>query len=207
MLGASPAEITYEKLKSTVDWAIRDETRFLSNRMERAGVDLYFGVASFKNEREISVAGDDEKSVYAEKIIIASGSKAARPGGIPFNGRTIIDSDEILADPAKAFVPRDMIILGGGVIAMEYATIFALLGVKVYVLSRSASVLSFVDGDLLQVVLDSAKEMGAEIRGGARLDGVVERGGHVRRGGRKGRERRGFENRKRRSFDERARLD
>src|SRR6185295_12596815 len=86
----------------------------------------------------------------------------------PFNGQTIFDSDEILA---LRNVPRSMIVVGGGVIGLEYAIMFATLGVQVTVVDGRSQLLEFCDREIIETLLHHARSLGMVFRLG---ESVVE---------------------------------
>jgi len=87
--------------------------------------------------------------VTAEKIVIATGTVPARPSSVDFDGQTIIDSDGILGLDA---VPRTMIVVGAGVIGIEYASMFAALGTKVTVIEQRMRMLEFCDTEVVEAL-------------------------------------------------------
>ena len=94
------------------------------------------------------------QTITAERIVIAVGTMPARPAGVDFDDRTIIDSDGLLRLENR--VPRSMVVVGAGVIGVEYASIFGALGTKVTVVDQRPRVLSFLDseiGEALQYIL------------------------------------------------------
>ena len=97
----------------------------------------------------------------ADKILIASGTKPARPPHIPFDSETIFDSDEIL-DLDR--IPRSMIVVGGGVIGIEYAIMFAVLGVNVTVVDGRERLLEFCDREIIDTLLYHARSLGMVFR-------------------------------------------
>jgi len=143
------AEISMEKLKQRLHNVRIEEQAIISCQLERNGVDLIRGSARFHDEHSViveSLAENKEIAVSAERIIIATGSHPRNPPDIPFDGETILDSTSILGIPQ---IPKSMIILGGGVIGSEYATIFAALGVKVTLLDRGDRLLKFLDHEII----------------------------------------------------------
>jgi NAD(P) transhydrogenase len=100
--------------------------------------------------------------------LLAPGTRPARPSHVPFNGQTIFDSDEILN---LSHVPRSMIVVGGGVIGLEYAIMFATLGVQVTVIDGRPDLLEFCDREIIDSLLHHARSQGMLFRLG---ESVVE---------------------------------
>ncbi len=116
----------------------------IAHNVDRHGIDLFTGTAAFVDAHTIRIAGTGEL-LQADKFLIASGSRPYRPDWIPFDAKEIYDSDEILQIEV---IPDSMIVLGSGVIASEYACIFAALGVKVTVMDGKDRLLGFLDAEL-----------------------------------------------------------
>ena len=111
----------------------------------RHKVTLYQGVGSFEDAHTIRIKGEKEELIHGEYIIIATGSYPYHPKNIPFDGKRIHDSDSILL--INRF-PTSMCIVGAGVIGCEYATIFATMGTKVYLVNDKEHILPFVDHEV-----------------------------------------------------------
>ncbi len=113
--------------------------------LNRHGVTIYHGVASFEDPHHIHIQGEKEETIYGENIIIATGSYPYHPKNIPFDGKRIHDSDTILQ--IRRF-PSSLCIVGAGVIGCEYATIFATMGTKVYLINDKEQILPFIDQEI-----------------------------------------------------------
>lgn len=113
----------------------------------RHGVTIFSGSASFEDPHTIRIQGEDEELIWGEHIIIATGSYPYHPADIPFDGKRIHDSDTILQ--IQRF-PSSLCIVGAGVIGCEYATIFATMGTKVYLVNDKEHILPFIDHEVAQ---------------------------------------------------------
>jgi NAD(P) transhydrogenase len=120
------------------------ETAVVREQFRRNGVGLIPGDARFEDERTVRVGERDV--VRSEHIVIAVGTRPARPASVEFDDRTIIDSDGLLKLDHR--VPRTMTIVGAGVIGVEYASMFGALGTKVTVVDKRDRVLNFLDGEI-----------------------------------------------------------
>ena len=138
---------------------VKAHDRYMTEQLERNGIELIHGRASFVSNDELSIryVNGHQEAVRADYIIIATGSKPRRIDGIPVDHESIYDSDSILS---LAYLPQTMVVLGGGVIACEYASIFALLGVKVTLIDRFERPLGFLDHDLTQRFVESFEANG-----------------------------------------------
>lgn len=142
------SDISMDKLKRRLQYVRQKEQTIIDHQLLRNGVKLVRGSASFVDNHTITVdvIGDGLTLVArGEFIIIATGSKPRNPPEVPFDDERIFDSRSILD---MRVIPKTMIILGGGVIGSEYATIFAALGVKVTLLDRGERLLKFIDHEI-----------------------------------------------------------
>lgn len=145
-------------------------------QMERNGVSLFHGRASFvaANQIRIRRRNGESEELSAEFVIVATGSSPRHPEGIPVDHEHVLDGDSILK---LAYLPRSLAVLGGGVIACEYASIFASLGVEVTIIDRGERPLAFMDGELTSSFQDALEIIGGRYLGGrsvsnVRFDGV-----------------------------------
>ena len=106
---------------------------------------LLAGDAAFEDDHTVRIAGSDDP-IRAARIVIATGTRPARPATVEFDDRTIIDSDGLLKLESR--VPRTMTVVGAGVIGVEYASMFGALGTKVTVVDQRDRVLSFLDTEI-----------------------------------------------------------
>jgi NAD(P) transhydrogenase len=119
------------------------ETAITREQFRRNRVGLLPGDAVFEDDHTVRIAGE---LVRAERIVIAVGTRPARPTSVAFDDRTIIDSDGLLKLESR--VPRTMTVVGAGVIGVEYASMFGLLGAKVTVVDQRDRVLPWLDGEI-----------------------------------------------------------
>ena len=113
------------------DLVVAREHERIAQNLLRHGIELVRGEASFQDARNVRVRGTGDAAdrvLAAEVVLIAVGSRPARPSGIAFEAEEILDSDEVLALDR---VPRSLCVVGAGVVGCEYASIFAALGVEV----------------------------------------------------------------------------
>jgi NAD(P) transhydrogenase len=121
------------------------ETGITREQFRRNHVGLLPGDATFTDDHTVQIEGSDEP-IRAGRIVIAVGTRPARPSTVEFDDRTIIDSDGLLKLETR--VPRSMVVVGGGVIGVEYASMFGALGSKVTVVDQRERVLTFLDGEI-----------------------------------------------------------
>ncbi|MEA2449600.1 MAG: transhydrogenase, partial [Thermoleophilaceae bacterium] len=127
------------------------ETAVVREQLRRNGVGLVFGAGEFVDDHTVRVLeGESEHVFSAENIVIAVGTNPARPAGVDFDDRTIIDSDGLLKLENR--VPRTMTVVGAGVIGVEFASIFGALGTKVTVVDQRPRLLGFLDGEIAEAL-------------------------------------------------------
>ncbi|MEO8665218.1 MAG: Si-specific NAD(P)(+) transhydrogenase [Ignavibacteria bacterium] len=142
------------------DVAIADMESEVKKNLECHGVDVYNGVGSFIDDHHILVKGKEEVILEAKNILVATGSYPVNPPEIPFDGKRIHDSDSILN--IHRF-PSSLCVIGAGVIGFEYATIYAAMGVKVYLINNHDKILPFLDSEIAEVLVAQTKKYGIEI--------------------------------------------
>ena len=121
------------------------ETAVVREQFRRNRVGLLPGQARFEDANTIKIEDNDEP-IRARRIIIATGTRPARPASVEFDDRTVIDSDGLLK--LEHHVPRTMTVVGAGVIGLEYASMFGVLGTKVTVVDKRDRVLPFLDQEI-----------------------------------------------------------
>ncbi|HEX5234031.1 MAG TPA: Si-specific NAD(P)(+) transhydrogenase [Silvibacterium sp.] len=142
--------ITMADLAFRVQHVIKTEVDVTEAQLSRNGVDVLTGVASFVDPRHVRVAGvNGENVLEADRIVIAVGTKPADSPKVPLNGRTIISSDQIFE---MQTLPKTLIIVGGGVIGVEYTCMFAALGVRVTLVEKRPRLLEFADQEIVEAL-------------------------------------------------------
>ncbi|MDG2175776.1 MAG: Si-specific NAD(P)(+) transhydrogenase [Gammaproteobacteria bacterium] len=155
--------------KNHVIEALDEEVKI---NLERHQVDIFHGTASFEDANTICIAGEDGSSkITSDYIIIATGSYPFQPSNINFDGVIIHDSDTILNIMR---IPDSLCIVGAGVIGCEYATIFAAMDCKVYLVNSSDRILPFLDNDISQALVTQMHEDGVEILFNTQIEEMLE---------------------------------
>ncbi len=154
------------------------EVAVLEHQFARNGVCTMVGRARFTGPHSILVERDVdgrtvEERIEADKILIAVGTAPHHPPGIPFNGTSVVDSDDFIRQPR---LPRSLTVVGAGVIGIEYATIFSALDVPVTLIDPRERLLEFMDSEVVDHLVHLMRDRGIALR----LGGSVER---VRFGG------------------------
>jgi NAD(P) transhydrogenase len=143
-------DITVQDLGARTQHVIGREIDVIRSQLARNRVRLLTGSGRFVDPHTIVLDGEPHhEQVTAEKIIIATGTRPARPDTVDFDDLAIIDSDGILKLEA---VPQSMVVVGAGVIGIEYASMFAALGTKVTVVERRDRMLEFCDLEIIEAL-------------------------------------------------------
>jgi NAD(P) transhydrogenase len=164
-------EITVSDLAARTQHVITRQTDVIRNQLARNHVAMVTGTGRFSDANAIWVDGGDgrENLISAEKIIIAAGTRPARPESVDFDDRTIVDSDGVINLEA---VPRSMVVVGAGVIGMEYASMFAALGTKVTVVERREKMLDFCDEEIVESLKYHLRDLSVTFRFGEEVAAV-----------------------------------
>ena len=163
-----------DRLEKTLDY----EVDVLEHQFNRNHVETLHGVARFlsKTEIEVTTGTGEVAQVTSKKFLIATGTKTYRPDNVPFNGTNILDSDEFLE---MSQIPRSLIVVGAGVIGVEYATMFSALDVKVTLIEPRETFLDFIDRTLIQEFTHEIRENGVDLRLGSAVANIEDKGDHV----------------------------
>lgn len=163
------------RLHKTLD----HEVEVLEHQFSRNNVKTARGDASFVDPHTIEVTSDtgDKRRFSSSHLLIACGTTPFRPDYVPFNGTSVIDSDELIDMTA---LPRSMAVIGAGVIGVEYATIFSALDVAVTLIEPRASFLDFIDKELIEEFVHDLRDRNVALRlGSAVTDITVKPDGRV----------------------------
>jgi NAD(P) transhydrogenase len=159
--------ITIADLTYVSQQVVHNELDLIRDQLDRNGVELIWGSARFDQEIVIFVdRPDDFEVISGDTIIIATGTRPARPESVPFDNKTIFTSDELLK---LGQIPKTMIVVGGGVIGIEYACMLAALGVKVTLVEGRHQVLGFLDDEITEALQYQMRRMGVTLRLGEKV--------------------------------------
>jgi len=170
-------KITMADLAFRVQHVIKTEIDVTQAQLSRNGIEVLTGVASFKDAATVqvtSVRGSTE--IAAQKIVIATGTKPASSPKVPINATTIINSDQILDMPS---IPRTLIVVGGGVIGVEYTCMFATLGVRVTLIEKRPRLLEFADQEIVEALSYHLRDHRVTMRLNEEVSSVEDSGSGV----------------------------
>ena len=170
--------ISMQDLTFRINHVMQTEIDVIKHQLSRNRIETIIGFAHFLDDHTIEIRSAEGTQVKtADKFLIATGAKPHRPEGMDFNGRTIFDSDDILK---MREVPRELCVVGGGVIGTEYASMFAALGVHVTIVDARKRLMGFIDEEITECLQYQMRSMGVTLRLGemvesckAREDGQV----------------------------------
>ncbi|GAA1589100.1 Si-specific NAD(P)(+) transhydrogenase [Actinomadura kijaniata] len=156
-------EITVADLGMRTQHVIGREVDVIRSQLARNHVTVLPGTGRFLAPDQIGVTGEDgrEHKVTADRVVIATGTRPARPDSVAFDERTVIDSDGILHLDR---VPDTMVVVGAGVIGIEYASMFAALGTKVTVVERRERMLEFCDLEIVEALKYHLRDLAVTFR-------------------------------------------
>jgi NAD(P) transhydrogenase len=156
------ATITMSDVIFRIQRVVENEVGVTQDQLKRNGVDVLHGTGKFLDAHHLRVEnGNGFAEIEGEYIVIATGTKPAKNRKVPINGRNIIDSDQILSMPQ---IPRTLIVVGGGVIGVEYACMFATLGVRVIIVEKRPRLLEFADTEMVEALSYQMRDHRATMR-------------------------------------------
>jgi NAD(P) transhydrogenase len=161
-------DISAADLLKRLHMTLNHEVEILEHQFARNGVETVCGSARFLDSNRVEITREDGgvEIAKADKFVIAVGTRPYRPAHIAFDGKRIVDSDEILDLVA---IPRQLTVIGASVIGMEYASIFSALDIKVTVLEPTDRLLPFVDHELADEFKHDLRDRGVVLRFGCRV--------------------------------------
>ena len=165
-------KITMADLAFRVQHVIKTEIDVTQAQLSRNGIEMINGIASFMDPHHIRVGTSHSQSDYeADIIIVATGTKPAASAKVPFNNRNIMNSDQILQMPQ---VPKTLIVVGGGVIGVEYTCMFATLGVRVILVEKRPRLLEFADAEMVEALSYRLRDSRVTLRLNEEVESVEE---------------------------------
>lgn len=165
-------KITMADLSFRVQHVIKTEIDVTAAQLSRNNIEVLTGVASFIDKTHLRVTSSRGVSEYeAPVIIISTGTKPADSPKVPINGTTIINSDQILQMPE---IPKSLIVVGGGVIGVEYTCMFATLGCRVILVEKSPRLLAFADSEMVEALSYHLRDQRVTMRLNEEVESVEE---------------------------------
>ena len=164
-------ELIMERLRAHVTGVVTAMSQAVGANLDRHGIELVHGDARLGEGRTVVVRGEDgqERVLRAGVVLIATGSRPHHPPGLPFDDPDVHDSETVLSIER---LPERLVVVGGGPVGAEYASIFAALGVQVTLVDRGARLLPILDADISRSLADSLTRAGARLMFQSQVDSV-----------------------------------
>ena len=164
-------KITLDKLRGYKEKVVGQLTKGLAGMAKQRKVRTVQGVAKFVSPSELEITGDDGKTqlLRFEQCIIAAGSQAVKLPNFPWDDKRVMDSTDALE---LADVPKSLLVVGGGIIGLEMATVYSALGSKVTVVEFMDQLMPGADKDLVKPLADRLKKQGIEVHLKTKAAGV-----------------------------------
>ena len=165
-------KISMADLAFRVQHVIKTEIDVTTAQLSRNGIEVLTGIASFKNPNTIVVTGlRGTNEITGDKVVIGTGTKPAASSKVKINGINIINSDQVLEMPN---LPRTLIVVGGGVIGVEYTCMFAALGVRVTLIEKRPRLLEFADQEIIEALSYHLRDHRVTMRLNEEVESVEE---------------------------------
>ena len=167
-------DITSDDLHHRLSYTLDHEVELLRHQLNRNNVHTVNGHARFKDEDSVTVTLPDgsEETYKAHYFLVCVGTRPFRPQHIPFDGESIIDSDEILK---LNKIPQSLLVVGAGVIGMEYATIYNALDTEVTIVDSKNSMLDFVDHEIIEEFTHLLRDANVTLRMDETIESIEKR--------------------------------
>jgi NAD(P) transhydrogenase len=171
-------DIQAKDLMARLHMTLDHEVDVLEHQFARNAVHTMKGQARFLDPHhvEVTTEGEGTRVYRGGRILLAVGTRPHRPADVPFDGRRVLDSDEIVE---IGHLPRSLTVIGAGVIGIEYATIFSALDVPVTLIDAHETYLDFIDRELIDDFTHQLRDRGMTIRLGSRVVGIEFENDHV----------------------------
>ena len=163
-------DISVQDVSSRVNAIVARETEVIWAQLKRNGIAVHQGTAHFLDPHAVEVQGEGEGTrLEAAKILIACGTRPAHSPDVPFDYHRIVDTDH-LADLCG--LPKEIIVVGAGVVGLEYASFMAALGAEVTLIDQRPAVLDFVDRQIVEALSYHLRQLGVTFRLGEKVTHV-----------------------------------
>ncbi len=159
----------YAKMKARKDSVISNIRKSLEGLLKSHGIDIFFGAAKFLSPTEVKVHGTEKSLLKSDKVIIATGSTTLDIKAFPCDHKNILNSTSILE---LTTLPKTLVVIGGGYIGCEFASLFAELGVKVTILEALGSIVEAQGSSVSSFLTKKFTEKGIEIKTGVKVKSV-----------------------------------
>ena len=171
LYGKRNHDISIQDLVSRVDAIVSQETEVIRDQLERNRIAIYEGRALFRDPHTLEVQGVGENiELKAERVLVACGTRAAHSPDIAFDNHRVIDTDHL---SGLGRIPKEIIIVGAGVVGLEYASFMAALGADVTLIDQRPAILEFVDREIIEALSFYLRRLGVIFRLGEKVERVA----------------------------------
>jgi len=154
--------ISIQDVSSRVNAVVERETEVVRLQLTRNGIDIHQGDALFLDPHTVEVQDNGEKTpLKAEKILVACGTRPAHSPDTPFDNRRIVDTDHL---SGLGGLPKEVIVVGAGVVGLEYTSFLAALGAEVTLIDQRSTILEFVDRQIVEALSYHLRQAGVTFR-------------------------------------------
>ena len=166
----SRVDISVQDVSTRVNAIVARETEVIREQLKRNGIAIHQGTAHFLDPHTVEVQDSGEAiRLEAAKILIACGTRPAHSPDIPFDNRRIVDTDHLAE---LGGLPKEIIVVGAGVVGLEYASFMAALGAEVTLIDQRPIVLDFVDRQIVEALSYHLRQLGVTFRLGEKMTSV-----------------------------------
>ena len=162
-------KLDFKKMKTRVESVVEQTCGGIDYLMKKNKIEVFHGFGSFVDSNKIKIEGEKTEEITSKHIIVATGSKPASLPGIEIDKKNIISSTEALYLDK---LPKEILIIGGGVIGLELGSVYARLGSKVSVIEYANSIIPTMDKDLSKELQKTMKKLGVEFYLGHKVEEV-----------------------------------
>jgi NAD(P) transhydrogenase len=179
LLGPPEARPTATQLFAMLDEIMTREQQVIDDQLRRNDIDVVYGEASFKDSHTLTVRRENGAGeITAANVLIGVGTRPAPPPGAPADGEVIFTSDDVAC---LRTLPRTLTVVGGSVIGIEYASMFAALGIHVTVIDRRPRLLEFLDHEIVDELMHQMRDRNVVFRLGEAVESIEVAEGAPRR--------------------------
>jgi NAD(P) transhydrogenase len=153
-------EITVADFMHRERAVVQQELDLINESLDRYRIEVLRGHGRFEGPHTVvleSLDGRPRVRLDAGHVVVATGSRPSRPDDVPFDGEVVFDSETILTLPR---MPRSMVVLGAGVIGIEYASIFAALGIEIVLVDTRSQLLPYLDREVVEILERELRRLG-----------------------------------------------
>lgn len=165
-ISVGSVSIDYASLVERKDQIVAKIRKSLTGLIQGNGIEIIKGFAKFVSAKKIEINGE---IIETAQVIIAAGSEPRNISAFPFDGKKILDSTDILK---LKTLPKKMIIVGGGVIGCEFASLFNLLGVEIIILEMLPSIIPMECTSVSSALAKAFQKRGITIKNGVKVEGI-----------------------------------